>query len=827
MALGISVAIAQCGSTADSPPAELVWNFDGGSVLIHASPFALSVRDASGESVLESAAPAETEDESSGQHAYGAVAFSREEDRSVPVVMYGWDHHRGEPGPWRRAHALERVDTHTDRELALTLAGDGGQRSTLRFSQDGGGLRLSVESAAPSESDDTPNRTSLGFVLHDDDHFFGFGERFVGSDQRGQMLDNWVEDGGFGQGEDVPPSESVPFPSGRSQTNAPIPFFFSTRGFGMLLETTRRARFHMGDETPSAFRVETWDRRFDARLFVSRDPRELIESLTAHTGRPPRVPDWLLGPRRRANIGTDEAQRLRDAKVPTTMIDTALHYFPNGTGDLTHDDLLAITTDLHEQGYKAIAYFNSFVSDAWHPIFDEARDKGYLVKKADGSPFLVLIPPYNAGIVDFTNPEATRWYQSFLRQALDDGWDGWMYDFGEYIPQGAVFSNGMTGHEAHNLYPVLFQRAANEVLEERRPGDYLLFVRSAYAGSGGLVPMLWAGDQNTDFSRSDGLPAALAGALNAGLSGLPLWGSDISGFHYLYNPPPDEELYLRWTELGAFSTDMHDENEGVGEGPNSDRWQIWKSAQSLDVYRRYASLKTRLVPYVRTAVDEARAHGWPVMRHLVFEHPTDARVFGVSDEYYLGADLLVAPVVERGARKRRVVLPAGSFIDFWSGGRFDGPAVFEVDAPLDAIPVFARAGAIVPMLAEDVETLVDAPASPAVSRVERASEVHAWVFAGEGERSLADGTRISVKREATANAAASLDGRPLPEATDLPTWQNCGACMRRVGAKVVEIALAAAGPTARAIAAERVHVTIDAALANPSTTRIVLRVAGD
>src|SRR5205814_9747430 len=113
------------------------------------------------------------------------------------------------------------------------------------------------------------------------------------------------------------------------------------------------------------------------------------------------------------------------------------------------------------------------------------------------------------------------------------------------------------------------QRAAFELLEKNKRNDYLVFVRSGYSGTGGLVPMVWAGDQNGDFDTADGLPAALTGALNAGMSGIPLWGSDIAGYHYVFNPPPDKDVYLRWTELGAFSADMHDENEGNGNNATS------------------------------------------------------------------------------------------------------------------------------------------------------------------------------------------------------------------------------------------------------------------
>jgi alpha-glucosidase (family GH31 glycosyl hydrolase) len=324
-----------------------------------------------------------------------------------------------------------------------------------------------------------------------------------------------------------------------------------------------------------------------------------------------------------------------------------------------------LTAELHQKGFKAVAYFNSFVADSWHPVFDDLASKGWFIKQPDGSPYVVLDPPYSAAMIDFSVPEATSWFQAQMRGALDDGWDGWMYDFGEYVPMDGVFANGMKGEEGHNIYPLLYEKAVFDVMEQRRPGDYLVFVRAGYAGptplgllgTAGLVPMVWAGDNSTDFDVADGLPSVVAAALNAGMSGIPMWGSDISGYHYAFNPPPDKEVYLRWTELGAFSVDMHDENAGAGNGPSTDRWQIWDDRESQDVYRTYASHKTRLIPYVKLAVAQARARGTPIMRHLFMLYPRDPNVWALADEYMLGDGLLIAPSVTRGATSRDVYLP--------------------------------------------------------------------------------------------------------------------------------------------------------------------------
>ena len=794
-----------CGSGGDAIEgitvgggAHASWTSGSGIVVTVASdPFALTIADKSGNVLLESAPPAQSDvADDSPLKAYAPLGITHDEDESGPTVMYGWSYFRGQDDPWKQA--LHVTSTEAGDSFVVHLATNDAAHPTMTLTVSTQGIGVHLVAQPDVNTDGALNRVSLGFRLHDDDHFFGFGERFVRADHRGQWLYSWVEDGGFGHGEATPPGPANPSPSGEGETNMPIPWMLNPRGFGMLVNTTYRANFHLGDERDDAWRVESTNGVLDATIFADPDPMNLVAALTEITGRPPEIADWLLAPRRRANPGTDETQKLRAAHIPTSVADESVHYFPNGIpGNLVGSAMKALTDDLHARGFKAIAYFCPFISDGWHPVFDDAAAKGYLVKKSDGSPYVVLDTPYAAGMVDFTNPDAVTWYQSRLQGALDDGWDGWMYDFAEYVPQDAVFFNGKTGMEMHNLYPVLYQQAAFDLLEKQRKGDYLIFVRSGYAGTSGRVPMVWAGDQSTDFDLADGLPAALTGALNAGLSGIPLWGSDISGYHYVYNPPPDKEVYLRWTEVGAFSADMHDENEGSGSNATTaDRWQIWKDQESQDVYRKYASYKTRMLPYVRVAVRQARERGTPVMRHLYLTSPKDTRVYGISDEYMYGDALLVAPVVSRGATSRSVYLPtietstgngatidggagAAGYFDFWSGARVASGDV-TANAPLDVVPVYARMGAIVPMLASDVETVVASSDPSVVTMASRADFMEVAVFAG-GQSSLVldDGTTLAQEAPTgafTPGAPLHAGSTSIPFAASAADLMTCDAC---------------------------------------------------
>ncbi len=754
-----------------APPGTTFTNASGtASVEVKTDPFAIIIRDKQGNVVMESAPAQEP------GSPYAPLAITHDTDLSTTALVTGFDYFKGQDDPWTNVSRVRTVTndgTTATIDLATGVAAE--QTVTVQITSDDIGVHIA---AHVDSNDGVMNRVSMAFVLHDQDHFFGLGERFVNADQRGQYQYMWVEDR-FGSEDSTLTESSPPSPKQAEESYIPIPWMMDPLGFGMLQHTTFRTAYHLGDEVPNAYRVEEWESKIDFTVFVDSDPKNLVKALTNVTGRAPDIADWILAPRRRADIPVDaEITKLRNAHIPTTMIDTALHYLPDGIGTT---DAKSVTADIHARGFKAIAYFCSFINQDYHPLFDDAVANNYLVKKQDGTPYIVFDIPRYAGIVDFTNPAAVTWYQGLLKQALDDGWDGWMYDFAEYVPQDAVMSNGMTGFEAHNLYPVLYQKAAHDLLESLKPKDYLFFVRSGFAGTSGQVPMVWGGDQDTDFSEGKGLPAGLTAALNLGMSGVPFWGSDISGYHYLYNPPPDKELYLRWTELGALSVDMHDENEGAGSGPSSDRWQIWNDQESQDVYRAMAQLHTELIPYLRLAVNEARATGLPVMRHLYLYFPNDPNVWSLTDEYMLGDSLLAAPVVTRGATSRSVYLPEPEYYDFFSGARVTGAGQVTANATLDQVPLYARVGAIVPMYSPDIETLVPATdGSGVISLADRSDVLYVEVFSG-GTTSitLGDGTLVSQTAPTSAYDVAlppTAKNATLVQAAQASDLATCDAC---------------------------------------------------
>ena len=311
------------GSTSAGLTAPMTWRHPQGSIVavVGADPFTLTLRDASGNVLVESSPAHGAADKGDPLRAYAPLAMTHNEDTSVPSPSKGWDAYRGDDDPWRRATHVTSFDASGD-ALVVHVDADDGSGATLRLEPQGAGLHIAL---TLDDASGKTNRVSLGFRMHDDDHFLGFGERFSRSDHRGQLLYNWVEDAGFGHGEDTPPGPANPSPNGEGMTYIPIPWFMSPRGFGLLLNGTFRTVHHLGDQTPDAWRVESWRSVLDATIFVDPDPLKLIEELTAITGRPPAIADYVLAPRRRADPGTNEVDKLRAAHVATSVIDLDVH----------------------------------------------------------------------------------------------------------------------------------------------------------------------------------------------------------------------------------------------------------------------------------------------------------------------------------------------------------------------------------------------------------------------------------------------------------------------------------------------------------------------
>ena len=725
--------------------------------------------------------------------AYGALGATHRDTQFNVSVIEGWDHVVQTDSPWHHASKVAAAAVSaTSASIDLFDPSDDTQTIHLDLALDGAEVRfdarLATQSGAGGDAAAPLNLMGQSFQLPADEHFFGLGERLSTVDHRGQHYTCWVEEGGIGAGENAPPGPGNPSPNGPNMSHAPIPFYLSTRGYGLWIETSFRTGFDLGADDPSLFRVYSEEPHLRYHVLVHQDPKDTLAHYTQLTGRPHLPAPWVFGPRRRVDRGSmkngvPEYQALRDAGVPTTVLDDATHFLPIGTQVGQEQTIASYNADLHAAGYKADAYYNPYVSVSATQTADilaYGRSQNFFVKLDDGTEFdtfVISAGGQSVATIDLTNPAARDWYGTLLQQALDLGYDGWMLDFAEYIPQHAAMFDGTTGWEAHNAFPVVYEKTVFDYLTKVRGDDFMFFARAGYTGTQAVAPVVWSGDPLASYDDHKGLPAQVRAGINAGLTGIAFWGSDIGGYSCNVDPIPDKTLLLRWVEFGALSTDMHDENAcaqaPAGSPPKA---TLWDDAESTTVYGNYARLHTRLFPYLYAMGRDAEATGVPVMRHPILMNPTEPDAFAVDLEYYFGDSLYVAPVVRRGAVTRDLWLPPGTWFDWWTNEMLAGGQKVTRDAPVDTLPLFLRAGGIVPLLDPSIETLAPATNADVVSLSDVAGilDVRAAVDTKttSGHLELVDGTELDTSLGA---GAAALPPGFTTAASDADL-ASCAAC---------------------------------------------------
>lgn len=616
----------------------------------------------------------------------------------------------------------------------------GKSKTGLRLATDDPGGRTMAISVKRNRPDGTRVRievrggpvdaTGIGFRSARGERMLGFGERSDHVDQRGNVVENFVGEGPYIETDYPLVSASVP-EWGRHQrsdaTYFPMPWMLSTRGYGLLVGNFETSRFDLDSANDGSWSAEVDAAALEFRVFSGPRPAGALRRMSAATGRQPE-PDapWLFGPWFQTGHSNTEpgelsfVDALREADAPVSAVETHMRYMPCGSDVGSESTESDRTKSFHSRGLAALSYSREAVCASYAGPFDRAVRQGAFLKRADGSPYtfeaFVGSGVTQLGMLDFTDPDAQGIYASILDRAFRAGYDGWMEDYGEYTPPDSVASNGQTGARMHNRYPNFYHRAGMRYSNsKKRP--LIRFNRSGWTGTAKNSQIVWGGDPSTAWGF-DGLQSSVREALTMGLSGVSLWGSDIGGFFSLTGPRLDPELLARWIQFGAFSGVMRSKGEGIGDSLEN-RPQVWKEP-TLPVFRRYAKLRTQLYPYLVAADRQYRRTGMPIMRHLALAWPGDRRASGQEDQYLFGRDLMVAPVVDPGKTTKRVYLPRGRWVDFWKAvGYREGTGSFELGrastiggrrslstkAPLDTLPLYARAGALIPMLPADTETL--------------------------------------------------------------------------------------------------------------------------
>jgi alpha-D-xyloside xylohydrolase len=537
------------------------------------------------------------------------------------------------------------------------------------------------------------HRFEVSFEARDGEKFYGLGQHQHGKlDNKGAVI------------------ELV-----QRNTEVSVPFLISSAGYGFLWNNPGVGRVELG--TTATRWVAEQTTQWDYWITAADEPKAIITAYTAATGRPPMLPEWASGfwqcklRYRTQEELLDVAREHKRRGLPLSVIVIDyFHWTKQGEWRFQPDewpDPRAMVDELEAMGVKLMVSIWPTVNPA-SENHAEMAELGFLVETEEGIGGQLMIWDRNADFrvpmtyYDATNPRARRYLWSKVTEGYYKyGIRTWWLDAcePEQVPESPAnlrYHLG-GGQQVGNIYPMLHARGFYEGMREAGEDEIVLLCRSAWAGSQRYGALVWSGDVPSTF---DSLRRQITAGLNAGMSGISWWTTDIGGFMGGdVREPAFRELLVRWFQFGVFSPvcRLHGVRQPVtGSGATSTGApnELWSfGEQTGSILRDWLFLRERLRPYVMTLMREAHETGMPPMRPLFLEYPRDPVCWEVADQYMFGPDLLVAPVIAEGDRRRRVYLPAGTtWHDAWTGDEVAGGRWIDAAAPLERIPVYVRDG---------------------------------------------------------------------------------------------------------------------------------------
>jgi alpha-D-xyloside xylohydrolase len=508
------------------------------------------------------------------------------------------------------------------------------------------------------------------------EYVYGLGERFGPFVKNGQAVDVWNADGG----------------TASEQAYKNTPFYLTNKGYGVFVNSTGPVSFEAGSEKTSRVQFCVPGEVLEYFIIYGPEPKRILERYTALTGRPARVPDWSFGLWLSTSFTTDYDEKtvmgfidgMAERGIPLEVFHfdcfwmKGFHWCDFVWDERTFPDPAGLLSRIKAKGLKVCVWINPYIAQR-SPLFEEGRRNGYFLKNPDGSVWQTDLWQAGMAIVDFTNPEAAAWYTSFLEKLMDRGVDCFKTDFGERIPENAVYHNGGDSRLFHNFYAFLYNKTVFSFLERKKgKGEACLFARSATVGSQ-RFPLHWGGDCESTF---EGMAETLRGGLSLGLSGFGFWSHDIGGFEG--SPPPS--LFKRWIAFGLLSSHsrLH--------GSNSCRVPWHVDDESVEVCRFFAKLKRSLRPYLLKCAEEAYEAGVPLLRAMFLEFPRDPACVCLDRQFMLGPNLLVAPVFSED-NQVEYYLPDGSWEHLLDKRKETGGRWLRETYGFLSLPLWVRNGA--------------------------------------------------------------------------------------------------------------------------------------
>jgi alpha-D-xyloside xylohydrolase len=571
---------------------------------------------------------------------------------------------------------------------------------------------------------------------------YGLGERFTAFVKNGQVVDLWNQDGG----------------TSSEQAYKNIPFYFTNRGYGVFVNHPEEVSFEVASEKVERVQFSVSGEALEYFVIYGPTPKQILERYTVLTGRPALPPAWSFGLWLSTSFTTDY-----DEKTVTHFIDEIaardipLHIFHfdcfwmkefNWT-DLQWNarffpDPEGMLRRLKSRGLHICVWINPYIAQR-SVLFDEAMEKGYLLRKPNGDVWQIDMWQAGMGIVDFTNSEACNWFSEKLRNLLKIGVDTFKTDFGERIPTDVIYHDGSDPFKMHNYYTYLYNRTVFDLLrDERGENDALVFARSATTG-GQQFPVHWGGDSTATF---ESMAESLRGGLSLGCSGFGFWSHDIGGFEQTTSA----DIYKRWTAFGLLSSHsrLH--------GSSSYRVPWNYDEEAVRVLSKFTKLKCSLMPYLFNAAIQAHEYGTPMLRAMLLEFPDDPTCDYLDLQYMLGDSLLVAPVFSHDGSVGYYV-PEGKWTNLLNGKVIEGPRWVREIHDFLSLPLLVRQNSVIP-----IGSHTDSPdydysdgVTLQVYQLEDGKQVHVEIPALDGKIETRfdlarDGKVIHIERQGAAKA---------------------------------------------------------------------------
>jgi len=611
------------------------------------------------------------------------------------VIGVRTTHHRGGLARSRsfeivRDASAEPLISEADGLVALTSGGltatvSAGESWSLEFRGRDGALLTSGDSRSLGIAHTPTGEYLLGRLsLGVGELVYGLGERFTPFVKNGQVVDIWQADGG----------------TSSEQAYKNIPFYLTNRGYGVFVNDPGAVSFEVGSESVAQVQFSVPAQTMEYLVIYGPTPKEILRKYTALTGRPALPPAWSFGLWLSTSFTTSydedtvtkfvEEMAINDIPLSVFHFDCfwmkEYHWCDFVWDPDVFPDPAGMLKRLKARGLRISVWINPYIAQA-SSLFEEGMRQGFLLKRPNGDVWQWDLWQPGMALVDFTNPDAVRWFSDKLRALLDMGVDCFKTDFGERIPTDVGYHDGSDPERMHNYYTQLYNKCVFDLLREvRGENEAVLFARSATAG-GQQFPVHWGGDNTSSFPS---MAETLRGGLSLGLGGFGFWSHDIGGFE----GTPEPAVFKRWLAFGLLSSHsrLH--------GSDSVRVPWAFDDQAVEITRQFTKLKNTLMPYLFGAAVTARDEGIPVMRPMLVEFPDDPTANYLDRQYLLGSDLLVAPVFSADGEVEFYV-PEGTWTHLLTGDEITGPTWRrEVHAP-DSLPLLVRPGSVIAMGADD------------------------------------------------------------------------------------------------------------------------------